>query len=297
MPRPLGTLRFLLAWLTPWQPTFGVRAMPSNLIFYVHHRDAIGRHIAKYGTHEPLLTRWLLEYLRNARAGLFIDVGANVGWHALHAARQSTVEAVVAFEPDPFNAALLERNVAANRIKNVIISGHAVGAKPGTVRLFSYKSSNLGRHSTVVDYGYGSRTVPMVDLDSALTEMQLSDRAIAAVKIDVEGLEPAVIEGAPETLKRTDVMLLEYSPELSGRLGALVIDDMLKRLQDAHFSPFALRTSGGVVQIDIDELRHLEGSIDVVWAKPNAFAQMKERSRDAVSLREIAEQNKRVKLP
>jgi FkbM family methyltransferase len=297
MPRPLGTLAFLLAWLIPWRPTFGVRAVPSNLLFYVHRRDAIGRHIAKYGSHEPLLTRWLMEYLKDARAGLFIDVGANVGWHALHAARRPTIEAVVAFEPDPFNAALLERNVAANRVRNVFISTRAVGAKPGTMDLFCYKSSNLGRHSAVIDHGYGSRTVPVIDLDSALAEMQLDDRAIAALKIDVEGFEPAVVEGATETLKRTDVVLLEYSPELGRRLGELVIDDMLRRLGSTGFCPFALRNSGGVVQIDIDELRHLEGSIDVVWAKPNAVGRLKEGSRDAVSLREIAEENKHVKLP
>lgn len=297
IPRPLGTLALLLAWLMPWRPIFGVRAVPSNLVFYVHRRDAIGRHIAKYGTHEPLLTRWLMEYLEGARGGLFVDVGANVGWHALHAARRSTIGAVVAFEPDPFNAAVLDRNVAVNRIKNVIISTRAVGAKLGTMRLFCYKSSNFGRHSAVVDHGYGSRTVPMIDLDSALAEMQFGDRAIAALKIDVEGFEPAVIEGAPETLKRTDVVLLEYSPEVSRRLGAFVIDDMFKRLQNANFSPFALRVGGGVVQIGIDELRQFAGSIDVVWAKPNAADWLKERPREAVSLREIAEENKRVKLP
>jgi hypothetical protein len=137
----------------------------------------------------------------------------------------------------------------------------------------------------------------VIDLDSALAEMQLDDRAIAALKIDVEGFEPAVVEGAPETLKRTDVVLLEYSPELSRRLGELVIDDMLRRLWNAGFCPFALRNSGGVVQIDIDELRHFEGSIDVIWAKPKVVGRLKEGSRDAVSLREIAEENKHVKLP
>jgi len=127
--------------------------------------------------------------------------------------------------------------------------------------------------------------------------MQLGDRAVAALKIDVEGFEPAVIDGASKTLKRTDVVLLEYSPELSRRLGELVINDMFKRLQDEGFSLFVLRTSGNVVRVAVDELRHLEGSIDLIWAKVNAVDRLNERSRDGVSLREIAEQNKRAKLP
>ena len=50
----------------------------------MHYRDTIGRHIAKYGTHEPLVTRWLSDYLAAAKPGIAIDVGANLGWHAVH---------------------------------------------------------------------------------------------------------------------------------------------------------------------------------------------------------------------
>ena len=84
----------------------------DGLSFYVHHRDLIGRHIAKYGRHEPIPTGWLNDYLATAKPGLFVDVGANLGWHAVHAAQHRAVETVVAFEPDPFNAWLLDRNLA-----------------------------------------------------------------------------------------------------------------------------------------------------------------------------------------
>ncbi len=296
LPRPLGTLKFLLAWLVPWRPVFGVRASASKLIFYVHHRDTIGRHIAKYGSHEPLLTLWLADYLATARPGLFIDVGANVGWHALHAAQHQTIEAVIAFEPDPFNAWLLDRNLSANKIDKAIVSACAVGAKPGIARLFRYKSSNFGRHSAAVDHGYGSRNVPLMDLDSALAGMNFGGRAICALKIDVEGYEPAVIEGARASLARTDVVIAEYSPELS-RAGALSTVEMTARLHDAGFTPFALRSNGGTVRIELDELRSFDGSIDVIWAKTGVAPAMNEKVRGTMTLLEIAEQNKRVVKP
>jgi FkbM family methyltransferase len=296
LPRPLGTLAFLFAWLVPWRPAFGVRAGASNLIFYVHHRDTIGRHIAKYGSHEPLLTRWLADYLAAARPGLFVDVGANMGWHALHAATHQTVEAVIAFEPDPLNAWLLDRNLLANKIDKVIVCACAVGAKPGVARLFRYKSSNFGRHSAAVDHGFGSRSVPVSDLDSALAGLNFGGRTISVLKIDVEGYEPAVIEGARETLARTEVVITEYSPDLS-RAGALSISDMLAQLQDAGFIPFVLRDNGGTVRIDAGELRGLEGSIDVIWAKPEVVKGVNEKARGAATLLEIAEQNKRVVKP
>jgi hypothetical protein len=70
-----------------WRPAFKVQAAGSHLKFFVHHRDLIGRHIAKYGTHEPIPTRWLANYLAGAPRGIFVDVGANLGWHAVHAAQ------------------------------------------------------------------------------------------------------------------------------------------------------------------------------------------------------------------
>ena len=100
IPRPIGTLFFLLAWLMPWRPAYCIRAEHSKLSFFVHRRDLIGRHIAKYGSHEPVLTRWISDYLATSSQGLFVDIGANLGWYAVHAARHTAVKTVIAFEPD-----------------------------------------------------------------------------------------------------------------------------------------------------------------------------------------------------
>jgi FkbM family methyltransferase len=263
--RPLGLLLFLFAHLRPKRPV-RARAASSPLVFYVHHRDALGRHILKYGEHEPLLTRWLEHYLSRTQPGLFIDVGANIGWHALHAARHPTIERAVAFEPDPFNFALLERNVAANGLDKVICRAAAIGDRPGTLRLYRYKPSNLGRHSAVVDHGYGWREVPVMDLDGALAAMDLARRPVAALKIDVEGFEPAVIQGAQATLARTGAVIIEHSPAL-GRAVGLSSDGMITLLLSCGFRPHVLRADGGLEAITGDELRSYSGVIDVIWSR------------------------------
>jgi FkbM family methyltransferase len=297
IPRPLGTLKFLGAWLVPWRPAFGVRAAGSNLAFFVHHRDTIGRHIAKYGTHEPLVTRWMAEFLSAAPRGIAIDIGANLGWHAVHAARHPNVETLVAFEPDPFNAWLLERNLAENGIENVIVENRAVGAAPGVAKLHRYKGANYGRHSIAADHGYGSRSVPVTDLDGALAALGLAGRPVSLIKIDVEGYEPAVVEGASGTLGRTDALIVEYSPDLS-RAGGLSTNDMMQRLQAAGFAPFVLLPDSGTTRTDAGELARLDGNTDVIWVKSarlGALAHgMNERSRGSMSLLDIAEKNKRV---
>lgn len=300
LPRPLGTLGFVAAWLVPWRPAFRTTAAESKLKFFAHHRDAIGRHIAKYGIHEPLVTRWMGEFLDAAQRGIAIDIGANLGWHALHAARHRNVETLVAFEPDPFNAWLLERNLSENGIDNVIVETRAVGSAPGVAQLHRYGRNNFGRHSLAADHGNGSRTVPVTDIDSALTALGLGEQPISLIKIDVEGYEPAVIDGAMRTLQRTDGLILEFSPDLSAA-GGLSTKAMMERLLLAGFSPFVLWPAGGTVRIDVRELDGFAGSLDVIWVKTARLAAlapgMNEQQRSAMSLAAIAEANKLVVKP
>jgi FkbM family methyltransferase len=272
IPRPVGTAVFLAAWLMPWRPAFRARAKDSKLWFYVHWRDLIGRHIAKYGVHEPLLTEWIAGYLdAAAERGLFVDVGANLGWHAVHAARHVKVETVVAFEPDSFNAWLLDRNLALNKADNAVVSTSAVGAQCGLARLYRYRSTNFGRHTLLTDYGYGSRLVPQVDLDSALQALGLGDRRVLVLKIDVEGYEPAVIEGAARTLARTDAVVLEYSPDL-GQGGGLSAGTMVDRLVAAGFLPHRFVDGHRLAAMTIADLRQVVGQMDVIWLKSAALS-------------------------
>jgi FkbM family methyltransferase len=266
MLRPVETAVFLLAWLVPWRPAFRTRASKSKLSFFAHCRDISGRHVAKYGAWEPRLTDWISDHLSASPPGIFVDVGANLGWHAIHAAQHARVEAVVAFEPDAFNAWLLDRNLTLNDINKVIINVCAVGARCGTIRLNRYKSSNKGRHSVLTEHGYGWRTVPMTDLDSALDAVGFSDRRVLALKMDVEGYEPAVIAGAKQTLARTDAVIIEYSPDLS-RSGGLSPLGMLDGLQAAGFTPHMLEDEGPVREVPLDELRSLSGQVDVIWIR------------------------------
>jgi FkbM family methyltransferase len=157
LPSSTGAPTYFAAWLVPWRPIFRVRSARFDLSLFVHRKDVIGRHVAKYGEYEPVLTQSIDERLQVASRGLFIDVGANVGWHTLHAARHPSIEAVIASSPDLFNAYLVDCNIRENGIDNVVISTCAVGSQPCTVCLYRYKSSNLGRHSLLKNYGMGSR--------------------------------------------------------------------------------------------------------------------------------------------
>lgn len=266
LPSPVGMLAYAAAWLIPWRSLYRVRPHDTSLAFIVHRRDAIGRHIAKYGAHEPALTSWIARHLATSPPGIVVDVGANLGWHAVHAAKHAAVETVVAFEPDAFNAWLLDQNLSLNNIDNVAVCAHALGARSGLAELHRYKASNLGRHSLIANYGLGAKLVPVCALDSALDNLGLGNRRILVLKIDVEGYEPAVIEGAHRALERTDVVILEYSPHLS-RAGGLSIDGMTDALYRCDFKPFSLGDDGNLTPIAHETLRAFDGQMDIIWMR------------------------------
>jgi FkbM family methyltransferase len=266
--RWLQTLNFFAARALPFRDVFRTYADHSGFRFYVQPRDVIGRHIAKYGAHEPAITGWIDGLLSRAAPGIVVDVGANIGWHAIHAARHPSVNTVVAFEPDSFNAWLLERNLAINAIEKVVVLSAAVGNATGTARLNRYKGSNNGKHSLAVDHGVSSRMVPLTSIDASLAALHLQDQPIALIKIDVEGYEPAVIEGATEALQRTAAVLTEFSPELS-RSGGLSLPVMVDRLIAAGFTAFVLR-DGQLVATPADALKRETDQIDVIWLRQPA---------------------------
>jgi FkbM family methyltransferase len=266
LPHLPGALTYAAAWLIPWRSVYRVRPHDSNLTFLVHRRDVIGRHITKYGTHEAALTAWIGRHLADSPRGIVVDVGANMGWHAVHAARHSAVETVVAFEPDPFNAWLLDRNLSINKVDKVVVCAHALGARPGLGKLHRYKASNLGRHSLIADYGRDTKLVPVRDLDGTLDNLNLGDRRILVLKIDVEGYEPAVIDGASRALIRADAVVLECSPSLS-RAGGLSIERMIDRLHHYGFKSSALEDDGRLTPVDPERLQAIDGQMDVIWTR------------------------------
>lgn len=159
-------------------------------------RDFIQRYVYYFGTWEPNLSAWLPRRL--APGDVFVDVGANVGYFALLAARAvGTTGAVVAIEPSTEVLAALARNLALNE------SGH--------VRVIQAAATDVEKELRVVfggehDMG-GTRTVDPAAAAAAAAGVRIQGRPLydlltpdervraRVVKIDVEGAEWDVLTG------------------------------------------------------------------------------------------------------
>jgi FkbM family methyltransferase len=149
------------------------------------------------GTSEQPLQRLLVDMLGSG--DVFYDVGANVGFFTLLAARLVGPRgAVVAFEPDPRNADVLRANVARNGLDNVEVFEQAV-ADTTSRRSFVIAESTAS-HLADEDADEPATVVDVVSLDDF--ERVTSKRPPTVVKLDIEGAEVDALRGASRLIAR-----------------------------------------------------------------------------------------------
>lgn len=265
-----STIRWFLERIFRGKSIAKYRAVNSGLMFHGQVREVHLRHIAKYGVLEPDITKWVAGYLSGISApGIFIDVGANIGWHTLHAARFKCIESVVACEPDSFNAYILNQNITENGAQNVTVAPWALAAESGRKPLFRYKPTQRGRHSLLVDHGLGHSYVPVMGLDSTLELLGFAKHPIHLMKIDTEGYELEVVRGGAEALKRTAALVMELSTEIL-RAGGYPPEELFDRIHGAGFSPHVLGEQSELVPIDRDWFCSKKEITNVIWTRKTA---------------------------
>jgi FkbM family methyltransferase len=151
------------------------------------------------GTLEPPVQEALRRLL--ADGDVFYDVGANVGFFTLVGARLvGPTGRVVSFEPVPWCANAVRRNIELNGFDHAQIRAEAVGAADGTARLLVVGEASwshlesTGRHADVRD----EIDVDVVSIDSLVAAGTIPPPDV--MKIDTEGAELQAIEGARATI-------------------------------------------------------------------------------------------------
>lgn len=150
------------------------------------------------------------------RPGMVVcDVGANVGvTTAIFARGVGATGRVLAFEPDPFNAAVLHGHIARRGLSNVLLFEIGLGDSPG--RRYLRVNRNNRADSRILPAGGVPTSEIAISCDSldAVLARQGSPR-VDLVKIDVQGFEPFVLRGMGTTLAANPgiQVVLEFFPE------------------------------------------------------------------------------------
>jgi FkbM family methyltransferase len=175
------------------------------------------------GTFEPNELHFLGQILKPGMT--MLDIGANEGLYTLFGARRvGPTGRVVAFEPSSRERRSLQHNVTRNRLGNVTIVPSAVGSLEGTAALQIASGVHSG-HNTLGSLVYddapavGIEHVPVERLDVVMDRLAIAK--IDVIKIDVEGAEMHVLEGARRTLSsHRPVLMVEANDDALRAQGA-----------------------------------------------------------------------------
>ncbi len=198
---------------------------------------ALGRAHTYAADIEPHVTAQFRRFVRPDSTVL--DIGANMGWYTLLAAKLAPRGRVIAVEAHPGNVRLIEQSLAINAFNNVEIWPVAASDRPGLLAFATFNSNGFVPKEMDVN-APGVKRVPALALDALLEQVDRLD----LVKIDIEGFEPYALRGMIGALQKwRPVVLCEFHPwilrvrepdlgdqylrfwrELGYRLGILTID-------------------------------------------------------------------------
>lgn len=175
-----------------FRPTSSVRPLEAawGARVLAHDADHLGRCLATTGIYDLAVSELLFRLIRPG--DLVVDAGANVGYMSVLAATAGA--RVIAFEPNPELLPILRQNAGSK----IDVRPVGLGARRHTSTFVtpdaSAHNTGLGRLGSETDRG--GVMVEVETLDEAL-----GGQTAAILKLDVEGAELSVLEGADTALR------------------------------------------------------------------------------------------------
>lgn len=213
-----------------------------------------GASIAECGTWEPHIIDRIAGALKPGDT--YVDVGGNVGVMALRAARLVGPNGkVIAFEPNPDNAARFIEGIAANGFANIILHQFALSDKPSIVAIG-------GKSNSYVTASQSGRLVQAIPGDDLLRNVPRVD----FIKLDIEGFEPFALAGLMGTLRaHKPKVLCEFNPRCL----------KLHGLKPHFFAEELFKMATEIVAIEHDGTEHVVEKGDALmtlWDRKNSEA-------------------------
>lgn len=163
---------------------------------YNYNDKFVGRALelyGEYGEHEVVLFSKLIR-----ESDIVLEIGANIGSQTVALSKfVGKLGMVYAFEPQPVVFQNLCANISVNALQNVRAFPFACGNTNGHVFLPSVNYNQEGNFGGISMATEGTEKIQLVCLDELFSEQN----NIRLMKIDVEGMESAVISGLKKTIE------------------------------------------------------------------------------------------------
>ncbi len=199
--------------------------------------DTIGQAIVLNGLYEEefLISFEIIfkNYLDKFKQQTLIDVGANIGNHALFFSRY--FKEIIAFEPNPTALKLLDINIFLNQTKNIHVIPVGLSNVPGTLPFFEDPENLGGAGFNFKNYHSISKQKLNLEKGDTILSRDFTSSSIGVMKLDIEGLELPALQGLKQTLIRHQPIIFFEAHTSQGEMGSQAIFDYLTQLHYAYF--------------------------------------------------------------
>lgn len=235
--KPVRTIRRILDWEIIQRKGEEINFVYDGcFIVSLRPNEGVSRLTYYFDVSEPDLWQFYDQFLKPGMA--VIDIGANIGLHSLSFSRRIGPHGkVIAVEASPGIADRLLQNLDSNRVANVTVEMVALGANSGFVKVCQNRTdSSRSFVSTVTtEEPESGPVVPVSTLDDLFAKYDLN--YVDFVKIDVEGFEGQVIQGASNCLKEQKIGVLQLEMDnLSLSRNDTSPERIAKSLRDARYA-------------------------------------------------------------
>jgi FkbM family methyltransferase len=221
--------------------------------------------VVHHGFYELEEERFIKEVLRGG--DFFVDVGANVGTFSLLAAKcVGPFGRVFAFEPNPSVAKLLEQSAVMNWYHDRLVVNQVAIAEDAYTSSLVFADSRLGDSKlgdTLDSESTHAKTIEYVDQSDrievpvkTLDQIFPYNIPIRFLKIDVEGLEHLVVEGAKRLISRKciDYIMVETVKEVAGENWGEVVQS-IEELTRMGYSAHTFSGGSKPVEVDLKDIK------------------------------------------
>jgi FkbM family methyltransferase len=225
-----------------------LKKIGNNLRMYLMPEDHVQQQLFWYECYEKPVEAGLKKLLNSD--GVFIDIGANVGYFSLYASRLAPQGKIIAFEPVSYLFGALQKNIEVNGIKNIQAVKAAIGERNEEKEIYLSAADNTGMSSFGRPENFSGKKelVKIFSFDNWFASSGLTK--VDLIKIDAEGFELAVLKGMQETIALfKPYIIMEMNPQTLSYF-QLTAADLLNYTAELSYLPFVVSDEGKLKPAD-----------------------------------------------
>ena len=200
---------------------------------------------------------------------VMLDIGANIGLISLFALKANSQVKIYAFEPGPHQADLLEKTIKYNKLnKQIVLNRIALSKNNGTSTFSTHNSKDVSGDGLVDTGRAGPDKIIKVKTQTLDNWWKKNNKPnIDLIKIDTEGAEYMILQGAEELLDQNKpIIFLEIWPDNMKVYNQTPLN-LLHLLANYNYELYDINRSNKLTEHNLNKMIGIEENFIAIYAK------------------------------